>query len=74
MVYVNIFRDLFESIEDYRKILELLFLIKNQIGFLKDDIDYLREEYKNKSFDKIEEHVEYIKDREESIIEKILNK
>ena len=44
---VNSFKDLFESIPDYKKIVLLLFLIKNVVnflyecGFLKGDINYL---------------------------------
>ena len=41
---INYFKDLFESIPDYRKIVLLMFLIKNdndllkECGFLKSDI------------------------------------
>ena len=44
MNYENYFRDIFESITDYRKIVLLLFLIQNyknlitEIGFSKNDI------------------------------------
>ena len=47
---VNYFTDLFESIPDYKKIVYLLFLVKNDVnllygcGFLKGDINFL---YKN---------------------------
>ena len=47
MIHVNFFRDLFESIEDYRKMVLLMFLIKNyndlltECGFLKDDINHI---------------------------------
>ena len=53
MNHVNYIRDLFESIEYHRKILILLFLIKNdndlltECGLLKDDINNLRKELKN---------------------------
>ena len=33
MNYENYFKDLFESIEDYRKIVLLIFLIKNDKDF-----------------------------------------
>ena len=44
---VNYFKDLFESIPDYKKIVLLLFLSKNDVyflydcGFLKSDINFL---------------------------------
>ena len=55
-----------------------MFLIKNdndlltKCGFLKDDINHLRKEYKNILIEQNEEHLAYIKDQEESIIEKLL--
>ena len=47
MDHVKYFNDLFESIPDYRKIVLLLFLIKNEnvvlqeCGYLKNDINRL---------------------------------
>ena len=47
---VNSFQDSFESIPDYKKIVLLMFLIKNDVnflyecGFLKGDINYLNKE------------------------------
>ena len=44
---VNYFKDIFESIPDYRKIVLLIFLIQkeknllNEIGFSKNDINRL---------------------------------
>ena len=49
----NYFRDLFESIPDYRKIVLLIFLIQNdknllkEIGFSENDINLLNLEFKN---------------------------
>ena len=49
---VTFFTDLFESIPDYKKIVLLMFLIKNDVnlsyecGFLKGDIIYLYKEFK----------------------------
>ena len=43
---VNYFKDLFESIPDYKKIVLIMFLIKNddnllyECGFLKGDINF----------------------------------
>ena len=54
MDHVNYFRDLFESIEDYRKIVKLMFLIicdndlLRECGFLKDDFNHLRKIFKKK--------------------------
>ena len=50
MINVIYFTDLFESIADYKKIVFLLFLIKNDVnflyecGFLKGDINFLYKE------------------------------
>ena len=49
---VNFFKDLFESIPDYKKIVLLMFLIINDVnllyecGFLKGDINFLYKEFK----------------------------
>ena len=53
MNYEKYFKDLFESITDYRKIVLLIFLIKNddkflqECGFLMSDINSLNKEFKN---------------------------
>ena len=53
MNYENYFRDIFNSITDYRKIVLLIFLIQNdknlleEIGFGKNDINLLNLEFKN---------------------------
>ena len=80
MNYGNYFKDIFESIHDYRKIVLLIFLIKNdedlltECGFLKDDIIRLNLAFKNILMEQNEKYLDYIKNEEESIIEKILNK
>ena len=80
MYNVNYFKDLFESIPDYKKIVLLIFLIQNdknllkEIGFSKQDINLLNLEFKNILLELFEEYLSYIKNEEESIIEKILNK
>ena len=77
---VNYFKDLFEIIDDYRKIVLLIFLIKNdndlltECGFLKDDINRLNKEFKNILIEQNEEYLDYIKNEEESIVERFLNK
>ena len=76
----NYFRDLFESITDYRKIVLLIFLIQNdknflkEIGFGKNDIILSNLEFKNILLEEFENYLDYIKDKEESILEKFLNK
>ena len=76
----NYFKDIFESIHDYKKIVLLIFLIQNdknllkEIGFSKNDIDRLCIEFKNILLEEFEDYLSYIKNEEESIIEKILNK
>ena len=77
---VNYFKDLLESIPDYRKIVLLLFLIINDAdslkewGFLKNDINRLDKEFKNVLMQQNEEHFDHIKHQEESIFERILKK
>ena len=76
----NYFKDIFESITDYRKIVLLIFLIQNdknllkEIGFNKNDINLLNFEFKNILLEEFENYLDYIKDQEESILEKFLNK
>ena len=76
---VNYFKDLFESIPDYKKIVLLMFLIKNDVtflyecGFLKGDINFLYREFKNILLKLNEDYLDHIKNEEEAIIEKILN-
>ena len=76
----NYFKDLFESINDYRKIVLLMFLIKDdknlikEIGFSKNNFNQLSIELKNILLEEYENYLDYIKDQEESIIEKFLNK
>ena len=75
----NYFKDLLESIQDYRKIVLLIFLIQNdknllkEIGFSKNDINLLNLEFKNILLEEFENYLDYIKDQEESILEKFLN-
>ena len=77
---VNYFRDLFESIPDYKKIVLLMFLIENDVNFLyergfpKGDISVLYEEFKNILLELKEEYLDHNKNQEESIIENIFKK
>ena len=76
----NYFKDMFKSISDYRKIVLLIFLIQNdknllkEIGFGKNDKNFLNLEFKNILLEEFENYLDYIKDQEESILEKFLNK
>ena len=80
MINSNYFKEIFESITDYRKIILLIFLIQNdksllkEIGFSKADINLLNLEFKNILIEEFENSLDHIKDQEESILEKILNK
>ena len=80
MNYENYFRDIFKSITEYRKIVLLIYLIQNdknllkEIGFGKNDIILLNLEFKKNLLEEFENYLDYIKDQEESILEKFLNK
>ena len=77
---MNYFKDVFESITDYRKIVLLIFLIQNdknllkEVGFSKNDINLLNLEFKNILIEEFENYLDYIKNQEESILEEFLNK
>ena len=72
----NYFIDIFKSIPDYRKIVLLIFLIQNdknllnEIGLAKADINSLNLEFKNILLEEYEYYLDYIKNEEESILEK----
>ena len=76
---VNYFKDLFESIPDYRKIVLLMLLIKDgknllkELGFSKNNVNQLSLEFKNILIEEFEQYLDYIKNEEESVIEKFLN-
>ena len=80
MNYENYFKDIFESIPDYRKIVLLIYLNQNdknllkEIGFSERDINLLNLEFKNIFLEGYEEYLDYIKNEEESVIENFLNK
>ena len=77
---VNYFKDFFESVPDYRKIVLLMFLIKDdknlfkKVGFSKNDINLLSLEFKNILLEEYENYLDYVKNQEESVIERFLNK
>ena len=71
---VNYFKEMFESIPDYKKIVLLMFLIKHDVnflyecGFLKGDINFLYKEFQNILLELNENYLDYIKNEEEAII------
>ena len=76
MGHVKYFKDLFDSIQDYRNIVLLMFLIKNEVallherGFSKINIVRLCKEFNKILNEQIEEYLDYIRNEEESFIEK----
>ena len=76
----NYFKDLFESITDYKKIVLLMFLINDdknllkEVGFSKNDINSLSLEFKNILLEEYEIYLVYVKDKGKSVIERFLNK
>ena len=69
MNYENYFKDLLESITDYRKIVLIFFLIQTdknilkEIGFSENDKDRLSLEFKNILIEQHEEYLDFIKDQ-----------
>ena len=76
----NYFKELFESLQGYRKIVLLVFLFQNhkdslrEIGFSERDIIRLNSEFKNISIEHHEDYLDYVKIKEESVVESFLNK
>ena len=77
---VKYFSDLFTPIPDYRKIVLLMFLIKNDVdlltecGLLEDDINRYCRKLKNILEEQLEKYLGFFENEEKSIIERILNK
>ena len=76
MNYEDYFKDNFESIPDYRKIVLSIFSIQkdkyllHEVGFSERDINRLELEFKNISLEQHEEYLDYVMNEEESVIEK----
>ena len=74
------FKDIVESIPNYRKIVVLIYLIQNdkrlleEIGFSKKIINSLNLEFNNVLINKFDEYLSYIKNQEESNLEYFLDK
>ena len=80
MNYENYFKDIFESIPDYRKFVFLIFIFQidkkllREIGFSEHDISCSNLEFKNILIEQHEEYLNCVKNEEESIIESFLIK
>ena len=80
MKYENFFKDSFESIPHYKKIVFFLFFFQNdndflrEVGFSESDFNRLNLEFKNILMEEHEEYLEYVKDLEDSFVERFLNK
>ena len=76
----NYFKDFFESISDYRKIVLIMFSINNDVDLkteckkLKNDIHRLCMEFKKLLLENNEDYFDYSKNEEEAITEKVLNR
>ena len=76
MICENYFKDLFEPIPDYRQIVLLLFFFPNdndllhEIGFSERNINCLKVEFKNMLKKQHEEYLDYIKNEEESTVQR----
>ena len=72
----NYLKDIFESIHDYKNIVLLIILIQNdknllhEVGFSQHDINRLSIEFKNILLEEFEDYLSYIKNEEESALEK----
>ena len=71
---------MFQYISDHRKRVILIFLFKNdndllrETGFSEGDIHRLKLEFEKIILEQIDEYYSYVKNEEESIIEKLLIK
>ena len=80
MEYEKNFKDLFVSKPDYRKIVLVIFLFQNdkdelrEIGFSECDVNRLNLKFKIILLEEHEKQIEYVKNLEESTVERFLNK
>ena len=79
MNFESYYKDMFESIPDYRKRVLSLILIQNdkdlliENGFSEREISRLNLEFKNILLEQHEDYLNYVKNEEESIIRKDFN-
>ena len=77
---INYFKDMLESIPNYRKVILLCFIIKRddvilrEFGLSDDFIEKLYNDCKQIMISDMDQYFSHIKNLEESIIEKILIK
>ena len=80
MDYTNYFKDMFATIQDYKKIIILFFIIKQdndlliECGLSQNEIKTLYDECKNIINEEMEIYFSHVKNQEESIIEFMNNK
>ena len=76
MNFENYFKDTFESIPDYRNIVLLFFLNRNdkdlleECGFLKNDSNRLSKEYKNILMEQDEQNLDHIKTKKKVLLKR----
>ena len=74
MDHVHFFKDMFESMEKYRKIVLLKYILQNdknlsrEIGFSEQDINALNLEFENILIEQHKAYLAYVKNKEESVI------
>ena len=79
MDHVNYIKKIFESVEDFRKNVLILFFLNDKefltdCGFLKNDFDSVNKEFGFFLIEQMEDYLEYIKNEEECSNKRILNK
>ena len=71
---MHFFKDMFESMEKYRKIVLLKYIfqtdknLSREIGFSEQDINPLNLEFENILIEQHKEYLAYVKKKEESVI------
>ena len=80
MDIIKCFTSLFKSYSDYGKIVLIIFIVQNdkkllrEIGFSECDINRLNLEFKNILKEHREEYLDYVKNEEQSNVEKFSSK
>ena len=80
MDLTNYFKELFESMTVFRKVVLLALLFQDNKNLLKEIVlknkkfNQISLEFLNNLLEQHEEYLEYVKNEDESVIEKFLNK
>ena len=80
MNYENYFKDMFESIPEYREIVSIKYIFRKdknllrEVSFSELDINRFYLEFETLLIEQHEKYMGYDKSEEESVIEKLLNK